>query len=225
MRPVVFQMGPYAAASAASIVTATAGGVGNLIVQGTSGVATLDIARRLLFTSSGTDTGVLFVVAGTDIAGNTQTETVAGGSSGSPTRSQLDYKTVTKVSTSGAAAGTYSVGTASTGGVASSPWVRLDDWAPPGGIDVQVVTTAGLGGGTINYTVQYTDDDPNSYTNAVSASSVTWFNSPTAALVTATTSQRATDTVSVAMARLLVNSFTSSACAAVTIRQQSVNPI
>lgn len=48
---------------------------------------------------------------------------------------------------------------------------------------------------------------------------MTWFNSPTAALVTATSSQRATDSVSVAMARVLMNSFTSSAYVNVTIRQ------
>lgn len=221
MRPVVFQMGPFAAASAASILTAGTVGAGLLPLTN----PTLDAARRLLFTSSGTDTGLLFTVVGLDIAGNSQTETVQGGSSGNPTRSQLDYKSVTSVRSSGSSAGTVSIGTTNSVSVASAPWVRLDDWAPPGGIDVQVVVTPGPGGGTVQYTVQYSDDDPNSYTNAVSASSVTWFNSPTAALVSATQSQRVTDTVSVAMARLLLQSYTSSASVAVTIRQQSVNPI
>src|SRR5882672_11288548 len=212
MRPVAFTTGPYAAANTASIVTATNVVVGAIVL---SGNATLDVARRVLFTSSGTDTGLLFVIAGTDIAGNVQTETVAGGSSGSPTRTVLDYKTVTSLNSSGSSAGTLSVGTASSGNVESVPWVRLDDWAPPGGIDVQVVVSNGPGPGSITWSLQYSDDDPNSFTNQVTASSVTWFNSPTAFMVTATTSQRTTDIVSVAMARILVLSYTSAASLAV----------
>ncbi len=216
MRPVVVQLGPFAAASAASILTATTvAGAGSLTLTGT----TLDVARRLLFTSSGSDSGITFTVIGIDGSNNRTTEVVTGGVSGTAARTALDYKTLTSIAASGATAGTLQIGTALTGGVASTPWVRLDDWAPPGSIGIAAIVSAGVGGGTINFTVQYSQDDPNSPTNPVNPYQMTWFNSGTAALVTATTSQSATELVSTAFARILVNSYTSAAQVNATFRQ------
>lgn len=56
----------------------------------------------------------------------------------------------------------------------------MDDWAP-GPISIQCVIT-----GTVAYTVQVSNDDPNSPTNPVSVGSMTWSPSPDAAAVAAT---------------------------------------
>jgi hypothetical protein len=216
MRPVSFQLGPYAAASAASLLTATTvGAAGALTLTGT----TLDVARRLLFTSSGTDSGLQFTVIGTDASNNKVVEVVTGGVSGTAARTVMDYKTLVSIAASGATAGTLSIGTALSGGVASSPWVRLDDWVPPGSLGVAAIVSAGVGGGTINYTLQYSQDDPNSVTNPVNPYQMTWFNTGTAALITATASQFSTEAVTTAFARILVNSYTSAAQVTGTIRQ------
>lgn len=215
MRPVTVQLGPYAAASAASLLTAGVVGAGALALTGT----TLDVARRLLFTSSANDSGLTFTVIGTDASNNRVTEVVTGALSGSTARTVLDYKTLVSISSSGGSAGTLSIGTALSGGVASTPWVRLDDWAPPGSIGIAAIVSAGVGGGTINYTLQYSQDDPNSATNPVNPYQMTWFNSGTAAMITATTSQFATELVSTAFARILVNSYTSAAQVNATFRQ------
>jgi hypothetical protein len=218
MRPVTFQLGPYAAASAASLLTAGVVGAGALALTGT----TLDVARRLLFTSSANDSGITFTVIGTDGSNNRVTEVVTGALSGSTARTVLDYKALTSISSSGASAGTLSIGTTLTSGVASSPWVRLDDWVQPGAIGVQAIVSAGTGGGggTINFSVQYTSDDPNSATSPVPPYQMTWFPSPTAGLSAATTNQFTSDTVpQAAFARILVNSATNSAQIAGTFRQ------
>lgn len=64
--------------------------------------------------------------------------------------------------------------------LASAPLVRLDEWARPQ-VSIQCVVS-----GTVDYTVQYTLDDPNSPTNPVAEASITWFNSPDTAAVAAT---------------------------------------
>ena len=75
------------------------------------------------------------------------------------------YLGVTGIKLSGATAGTMSVGT---NGVASSPWVNFDTWAA-GTTSVQCVAS-----GTVNYTIETTNDDPNSYGNPVARTAVTW---------------------------------------------------
>lgn len=70
--------------------------------------------------------------------------------------------------------------TLTTNGVSNSQLARMDDWAP-GPIVIQCVVT-----GTVAYTVQYSNDDPNSPTNPVPVGSMTWSPSPDAAAVAAT---------------------------------------
>lgn len=65
-------------------------------------------------------------------------------------------------------------------GATRSTLVRFDDWAPAD-ITVQCVVT-----GTVNYSVQYSMDDPNSPTNPVALASMTWSDSGIAAGATAT---------------------------------------
>lgn len=141
------------------------GNTASTVTVGAMGFATLDAARNVIFTSSGTDTGITITISGTDWAGTAISETVTGGSSGVVASTVLDYLTVTSVQVSGATAGTISVGT---NGVCGSPWINLDPWAQ-GTLSFQCVAT-----GTVNYTVDTSNDDPNSYANPVARSAVTW---------------------------------------------------
>jgi hypothetical protein len=69
-----------------------------------------------------------------------------------------------------------------TNGVARSSLARMDEWAP-GPITIQCTIV-----GAPTYSVQVSNDDPNSPTNPVAVGSMNWSNSPDAAAVGATTS-------------------------------------
>lgn len=198
MRPVTVTVGPLAAASANNIAlsqTPTAAFTlnGSTVV---SGVAVLDTARRVLFTFSGNETGKTLTITGTDPNGQVQTDLVAG-TNATTAQSALDFKTVTAISISAGAAGAITVGT---NGVASSMWVRLDEWAPAM-TTIQCTVT-----GTANYTVQQTLQDPNSPTNPVLPYLVTWLNSLDPNVVGATTSQLSYYPNSPLWVRVLLNS-------------------
>lgn len=60
---------------------------------------------------------------------------------------------------------------------------RMDEWAP-GPISIQVVIAGGTGA---TYSIQVSNDDPNSATNPVPAGSMTWSPSPDGAAANATT--------------------------------------
>lgn len=62
-----------------------------------------------------------------------------------------------------------------------SPLVRFDNWAP-GPVSVQVVVT-----GTVVYTVQVSNDDPNDPVAPIDVASMAWSSAPDAALVTQST--------------------------------------
>ncbi len=199
MRPITVSVGPLAAAVANNIaLSQTPGAAGALTLNGslvTAGVATLDNPRRILITT--TDTTHTFTITGTTPTGAVLTESflVAGGA----TYSQLDYKTVTSIKISGAATGAVTVGT---DGIASTPWVRFDDYAPaPASIQCNV-------SGTVNYTVQSTLDDPNSATNPVVPSAVTWVSTSDTAAVGATGSVQTNFAYAPIFARVLLNSGT-----------------
>lgn len=200
MRPITVSVGPLTTAAANNIRTASAiAGAGAVTLNGSlvsSGVATLDTQRRVLFTSSGNDTGITFTVRGTNNNGDTINETLAG-SNGSSVYTVLDYKTVTSVTASGAAAGTVAIGT---NGIAGSPWVMLDPWADPT-VSIQINVS-----GTANYTVQQTLDDPNDPTNAVAAASVTWINSADTNVVGATAAAQSNYNFVPRYTRILLNS-------------------
>lgn len=59
---------------------------------------------------------------------------------------------------------------------------RMDEWAP-GPISIQCVVS-----GTVAYTVQVSNDDPNSPTNPVAVGSMTWSPSPDTSAVAAVAS-------------------------------------
>ena len=205
MRPITVSVGPLTAASAYAIaLSQTPAGAGALTLNGalaSGGVATLPQTRRVGITSAGNDTGITFTIAGTTFAGAAATEVLTG-ASGGVAQSVLDYATVTSIVASGAAAGAITVGTTA---VASSSWIRMDAW-DLSQTALQINVT-----GTVNYTVQSTLDDPNSPTDAVAASAVTWVNSSDTNVVAATNTQQSNFAYAPSFVRLLLNSGAGSA--------------
>jgi hypothetical protein len=178
MRPTTLVVGPLANASANNIAqsqqpTAALTLNGSTVV---AGVAILDTPRRVLLTVGGDESGKTFTIVGTDASGMPQTELLAGVVSGTA-QSALDFKTVTSITISSAAAAALTFGT---NGVASSRWMRMDDYAMAS-IGLQCVTS-----GTVNYTVQQTFQDPDSPTDPVAPYLVYWSNSADSAAVGAT---------------------------------------
>ena len=174
------------------------GNTASTVTAGINGIATLDIARRVIFTSGGNDSGITITISGTDWAGTRISETVTGGNVAAVSTVN-DYLTIAQVKTSGATAGTMTVGT---NGVAGSPWVPLDSWAG-GTMMVQCVVS-----GTVNYTVQLTNDDPDAYANSVGRSAVAWDTSAVGANLINATSSQMWSGVPVGWARVVLNSQT-----------------
>lgn len=203
MRPVVVTVGPLSAASANAICLSQTPAAGALTINGalaSGGVATLDAPRRVLITASGNESAKTFVITGTNLTNQVIRETITGPNA-STAQSVLDYKTVTSITISATAAAALTVGT---NGVASSAWVRFDEWAPS---DISIQCTAS---GTVNYTVQQTLDDPNSPTNPVGIASVTWVPSPDTNLIAAIGTIQSNYAFMPTYARILLNSGTGS---------------
>jgi hypothetical protein len=196
MRPITVVVGPVGTTSATNIAASqTPGAAGNLTLSGalvTGGVAVLPTPQRILITT--TDTTTVFTITGTSPTGTLVTETVVG--TGSSVSSQLDYATVTSIRVNQATTAAVTVGT---NGVASA-WVRLDEWAN------SYTTIACEVTGTVNYTIQGSMDDPNSNTNPVLPSAMTWINSGDSAAVAATGSIATNFLFSPTFARVLLNS-------------------
>lgn len=184
-------------------ITVSAGTAGAVTV-GYYGAATLDAARRVLFTSVGDDSGITFTITGTDWSGNIKSENVTGGNA-TTAASVLDYLTVTSILTSGAVASTVTVGTNT---VAGSQWVDFDEYATQGPVSIQVTVT-----GTVNYTVQQTLQSPTTTSDAVSPASIAWLNHQDIALSAATATAQGNYAYQPALARVVVNSGTGSVSA------------
>lgn len=187
----------YFSISSIVISAASAGA----ITVGRAGTATFDTPRRFTVTSGGNDTGITFTVAGTDAQGNKIGEVITG-ASGSAAQSALDYKTILSVLSSGAVATTVTFGT---NGVASSQWVRFDDYASMATIAIQCTVS-----GTVNYTVQQTLDDPNWLYSGITAYGMTWVDHPSTSLAAATATAQGNYAYAPLFARVTLNSGTGS---------------
>lgn len=117
----------------------------------TSGVATFDVARRVIVTSAGNDSSNSFTITGTDRYGRTQVEVITGGNA-TFAQTLRDFKTVTKIVPTSNTASTV---TAGTNGVASSDAWIVDSWANPQNINYSVVGT----GATTTYIIETATDD------------------------------------------------------------------
>ena len=181
------------------------------VTVGAMGLATLDTARNIIFTSAGNDSGITFALSGTDAGGNSISETVTGANAGVAV-SALAYLTVKSIKASAATASTLTVGTS---GVAISPWINLDPWAM-GTISGQCAVS-----GVVNYTVQISDDDPNSYANPITPSAMVW-DSDAAGVVNQTTSQSFGLPYAPLWIRVLLNSETGTGSVRMTVVQHNV---
>lgn len=214
MRPITVSVGPLATASANAICLSQTP-TGSLTLNGalaSGGVATLDVARRVAITSTANESAKTFTVIGTDWAGSPITEILTGGNV-TVVNTNLDFKTVTSITISAAAAGALTVGTNT---IASSPWVRLDDYALPQ-VAVQCTPT-----GTVSYTLQQTLQDPNSPTNPVAPYLVTWLNTADNGAVNATSALQTSYQYAPAFVKVTLNSGTGSV--STTITQLGVVP-
>lgn len=141
------------AASANNIaISQTLGGAGNLTLNGAAasgGVATLDSQRRVIVTSAGNDAGLTWTIIGTDDTGS-QIKDQFPGANG-VAQSNLNFKTVSQVSSSAAAAAAVTVGTNTVG---SSPWVMFDSYISTPHLDIEVQLVSGSG----NVSIETTQD-------------------------------------------------------------------
>jgi hypothetical protein len=202
----------YTAASANNIALSQSPGAGAITLNGalvTGGVAILDAARRILFTSGTSDVGITFTVVGTNSSGSPMTETIQGGATTASTTQ--DFKTVSSVTHSGSVAGTLTIGTS---GVGSGNWLNIDTNADPVNATLAVVVA-----GTINYSVEFTLDDPNALAAGVFPTPLTTSTIMPAALVGATNNQSGLLVTPVWGVRLTQNSFTFPGTAILTMIQ------
>lgn len=186
-----------------NVVSITPSGAitGNVTV-GTFTLATTDVARQVLITTTTSESGATVLLSGTDWAGSPISETIALPASATTVASVLSYLTVTSAIVSAATAGNLSFGT---NGIADSQWVRFDDWAG-GSTSIQCNVF-----GTVNYTVSFTNDDPNSPTGtAIAPSAVTW-SSALSPFIAATTTNQAIMDAPFAWAKVTINSSTQTA--------------
>ncbi len=197
------QIGTYVLSGTASVASTTIYG---------NAVATLDVPRRVLFTTAANETGKTITLIGTDLSGTLMYETLAAPNT-STVQSVLSYKSVFAILISAAAAGNISVGTSA---VADSPWVRFDDFA-----NAQVSIQASVTG-TANYTLQTTQQDPNSPGNPILPYQMTWVNSLDATMVAASTSLPSSFSAAPVYARVVLNSGSGSVSA--TFTQSGVVP-
>lgn len=216
MRSVNIVCGPYAAPSATNIRTATSiGAAGTVTLNGslyssTTGIATLDKPRRVLFTSTGNDSGITFTVTGTDW-NNMPVSEVLAGANATTTYTIYDFKTVTSVVASGASAGTVSIGT---NAIASSRPVFLDLYADS---STYIQTDTG-GSSGVTYTIQISGDNPNNVQLGIGTDTYVtsrWSNSGTAGLVNATSAQNANQAGIPQMIRVLISNAGSNTTATV----------
>lgn len=208
MQPINVTVGPLAAADDNGIAASqTVTGAANVVINGalaTGGVAYLDVPRRVSITCAGNDTGITFTVYGTTFGGTSVSETVQG-VSGNAVSTTVDFKTVTRIATSGSTSASGII--VGTNGVAGSRWVRLDSWANAETSIACNVT------GTVNYTVQVTMDDPNDPTNPVAINSVAWLNTNDTDAVTAVADVFTNFQFTPTFARVLLNSGSGSVSA------------
>lgn len=179
----------------------------------TNGYTSVPLAapQRVLITTA--DTTHIFTLTGLDSAGNLLTETV--GPVTTSATSKLDYATITNITVNGGLTASVTVGTGGSP-LAATQWVRLDEWSP-GTVSIQINVT-----GTVNYTVQCSNDDPNSPTNSVTPQNMTWINTNDANAVAATSSLQTNFLLVPTWTRALLN--TGSGSIVMTVVQSGVAP-
>jgi len=204
-QPLFTSVGPIASADADGICLSQTPNAGPFLLNGAlvvSGVAVLDEPRRVLITTASDESAATFVITGTLWNGQAFSESITGIPVGTAVATTQSFATVTSVTISLNSAGSITVGT---NGVADSPWLRLDDYAPsPTAITVVV-------DGTVNYDVEISQDDPDSFIDPVPIGEMTWLDALDANLVNESTNKTGGLTYTPCWVRLTLNSGNGSA--------------
>lgn len=120
--------------------------------SGSPAVAVLDTARRILITTGSDETAFTATIYGFDKPeGGAQIQETVSLPNNSTVQSVRDFGRVTGVYVDGNLVGNVQVGTS---GVGSIPWQLSDYHLDPTNWRISIDVT-----GTVNYTLQYTDDD------------------------------------------------------------------
>jgi hypothetical protein len=176
VRPIVVTVGPLAAAAPALYAASQTPVSGTpLTLTGTLA----DQGRRALLTYGAEGAARSLILTGKNASGDVIGETLAVPSGGAGTvQSVLDYVSISKALPLGG--GWTAAVTLGTNGVASSPWIFLDNYGFPQ-TALQVVAV-----GTVNYTVEQSLDDPNVVPPlpVVLPQNVAWFPHPVLAAQT-----------------------------------------
>ena len=148
MRPIQIITPSFANADTESVAAnQTSLGAGDLLLVSPS--VTLDPPCQVTLTAAGDESGVDFIITGTGPSGQTQSETIAGPNANTVT-SVLTYATITSINAD--AATTVEAGNAQSG---YSAWMPLDIYTPN-----QVTSISATVSGTIDYSIEYTNEDP-----------------------------------------------------------------
>ena len=131
----------------------TPGAAGNLTL--TASPVVLDTSRQVLFTPAGDEAsnGTVWTVYGTNGSNNAIQEAVTGVANPATVATHQNFKTVTRIAVNKAQAGAVTVGTNTVG---ATDWQSVDMMREPINIGFSVIVA-----GTINYTVQTTNQDVN----------------------------------------------------------------
>lgn len=193
MRPVTQSFTLQAASTTNLRAAASIAGAGALTLLITA--TTDSLAHKVVITSAGDDSGVTFTISGKDADGKSITEDLTGANAGAAT-STKHYKSDLTISADGASAGDVSIGFAAP---AQGPTVI-------GEYRSEVSTVTAMVSGTINYTIQYSND----YEDVFSKTAVaTFLNHDDTDVVGATASKTGAATVPVLAYRLTIASYTS----------------
>lgn len=139
---------------------------GALVSDGVAVLTGAGMARQVLITAAGNESGKALTIYGTNANGNPISETITGPNQTTATTTNF-FRTVTRVSISAAADGNIKLGT---NGVGSSRIVQPDHHKTPFNVSIGCDVS-----GTVNFTVQHTFDDIGDGTN------LTWFDHATIA--------------------------------------------
>lgn len=209
-QPLFTSVGPLDAADDSCLAETQTPVAGPLTLDGgdvVNGVGILPQPRRVLITTTADESGATFVVTGTLWNGQPFSESITGIPSGGTGFTNQSFLTVTSITIDVNANGNLIAGT---NGVADSPWLRLDDYAPsPTAVTVVV-------DGTVNYDVEISQDDPDSFISPVPIGEMVWLDALDANLVNESANKTGGITFTPCWVRLTLNSGDGSARMTVT---------
>lgn len=185
----------------------TPGGAGDFTLNGvlvSGGVATLDAAQKVSFTSGSDESGDTYTVTGTDNDGRALIETLSGPNATTVKTTEY-FKTVTQISTDGAATGAITIGSGDEGVTQTIP---TDILSNPFSLSMGVTLTSGA---SLTYEAQHTFHDIQDFTvNPV------WF--PNDGLTAKTANDDGNIAFPVTGLRLSISSFVSGTASMIAIQ-------